>query len=139
MLEKAVGMLKSQGHTCVFLKGQEVYISNERGVKPLLTCYDEKRMEKGFYAADKVIGKAAAFLYVLLEPAEIYAGIISEPSLAVLNNAGIKVTYGEKVPLIKNRTGEGFCPMETAVSECKDARAALAAIRRKMEELKKEA
>lgn len=52
--------------------------STERGVKPLLQWLDGENSVKGFSAVDKVVGRAAAFLYVLLEVKEVYAGVMSE-------------------------------------------------------------
>lgn len=127
-LTKACQMLKEQELTCVFVSDDLVYISKERGVKPLLDCYYEKQMPQGFSAADKVVGKAAAFLYVLLGAAEIYTDVISRPALAVLQQNSIAVSYGQLTDAIKNRAGTGFCPMETAVLLVEDPSEALSAI-----------
>ena len=105
-----------------------IYISEERGVKPLLKCYYEKKMPSGFSAADKVVGKAAAFLYVLLGAKELYADVISRTALAVLQQYDITVTYGQLTDAIRNRTNTGFCPMETAVLAIDDPAEALLAI-----------
>lgn len=43
-------------------KGSTIYISTERGVKPLIDRIDDGTDLQGFSAADKVVGKAAAFL-----------------------------------------------------------------------------
>ena len=79
---------------------------------------------RGFCAADKVVGKAAAMLYCLIGVSEVYARIISEPALAVLKAEGIGVFYDQIVPAIRNRTGTGFCPMEAAVWDLADPQAA---------------
>jgi hypothetical protein len=78
----------------------------------------------GYVAADKVIGKGAAFLYILLKIKEIHANVISEPALAVLKDKGVKVFYEELVPMIRNRDNTGFCPMEQAVLDETDPQAA---------------
>nr|MBQ8252139.1 DUF1893 domain-containing protein [Lachnospiraceae bacterium] len=127
-LTKARQMLANQSLTCAFVSGEMVYISKERGVKPLLDCYYEKKIPEGFSAADKVVGKAAAFLYVLLGVKELYADVMSRPALAVLQQHGIAVTYGELTDAIRNRTNTGFCPMETAVRLINDPKEALNAI-----------
>ena len=62
-LLKAKKMLHEGGYTCVLCKSDKVYTSNERGVKPLLNWLDSNINLNDFCAADKVIGKAAAFLY----------------------------------------------------------------------------
>ena len=127
-LEKAYRMLQEQQLTCAFVLSDVVYISKERGVKPLLDCYYAKKMPTGFSAADKVVGKAAAFMYVLLGVKELYVQVLSRPALEILQKYGIAVTYCELVDAIKNRTGTGFCPMETAVLAIEEPAEALSAI-----------
>lgn len=127
-LTRACQMLTKQELTCAIVSGELVYISKERGVKPLLECYFEKKMPSGFSAADKVVGKAAAFLYVLLGAKELYADVLSRPAFAVLQQYDIIVTYGQLTDAIRNRTNTGFCPMETAVLAIEDPAEALSAI-----------
>lgn len=127
-LVKACRMLTEQELTCAFVLDEKVYISKERGITPLLDCYNEKKMPEGFSAADKVVGKAAAFLYVLLGVKELYADILSVPALKVLQKYGITVSHGQLTDAIRNRTNTGFCPMETAVLDIEQPQEALCAI-----------
>ena len=60
----AAELLKVEGYTCVFVRGKEVITSHKRGVKPLLELLDEGVSLEDFFGADKVIGKAAALLYI---------------------------------------------------------------------------
>ena len=89
-------------------------------------------------AADKVIGKAAAYLYVLLGVSDIYAYVISQPALDVLNRYGIRVQYETLVPAVRNRTDTGFCPMETAVLPVDEPEQALEILRAKRADLQKQ-
>lgn len=136
-MEKACRMMGEQQLTCAFVLDNLVYISLDRGVKPLLDCYDEKKMPPGFSAADKVVGKAAAFMYVLLGAKELYADVMSRPALAVLQSYGIAAGYGQLTDAIVNRTGTGFCPMETAVLAISDPAEALGAIKNTRNALQK--
>lgn len=122
-------------YTCVIQNGEHVYSSTERGVKPLLTWVNEGKDFSGFAAADKVVGKAAAFLYVLLNVDEMYAKVISVPAIDVLERYGIQVSFDEKVDAIRNRANTGFCPMESAVWEITEPAEALKVIRSKALEL----
>ncbi|MCI5750881.1 MAG: DUF1893 domain-containing protein [Oscillospiraceae bacterium] len=135
-IEKAKSLLKSEGYTCVVCSEDKIYTSTERGVKPLLAWIDGNTDMKGFSAADKVVGKAAAFLYVILGVKAVYADVISEPAKQVLNENGIDVEYVTLTDAIRNRAGTGFCPMETAVKSISEPAAAAEAVRRKIEELK---
>ena len=135
MLKNAIDLLNKHEATCVVLVGDTSIIRHDRGVKPLLDFIDEKYNIKGAVVADKVVGKAAAMLYVLLEIKELYACVISEPALEVLQKNGINVTYGEKVSMIRNRTDTGFCPMEQSVLKIDIPTKALNAIRNTLKAL----
>ena len=132
----ATSLLDKGDYTCVLCKDEIVYTSTERGVKPLLDMYDSKTDLKGFTAADKVVGKAAAFLYVLLGVEKVYAPVMSKPAMQILISFGVKIQSKLLVPEIINRQGTGRCPMEEAVDGITDAKEALAAIRSKLEKLK---
>ena len=114
-IDKAKELLCKNEYTCVVLKDDKEYSSRDRGVKPLLYWLNSDIDLKGAVVADKVVGKAAAFLYVLLQVEQVYAGVLSEPALKVLEGHNIKVTFGQKVSAIRNRDNTGFCPMESAV------------------------
>ena len=134
-LKNAKEMLLSESYTCVLCRGEMLFCSCERGVKPLLGWLDSDTETHGFSAADRVVGRAAAFLYVLLGVRFLYADIMSEPAREVLMAHGIEYTARQLVPAIRNRTGDGFCPMESAVRNIENPEAALAAIREKVREL----
>ncbi|MCM1528957.1 MAG: DUF1893 domain-containing protein [Alistipes sp.] len=134
-IERAVSLLGSCGCTLAAVCGDDELTSCERGVKPLLRLLDSGKSLRGYSAADRVIGKAAAFLYVLLSPAEVYAGVISKPALETLKSHGINVSYDVLADAIRNRDNTGFCPMETAVINDTDPEAALAHIREKLRSL----
>ncbi len=90
---------------------------------------------RGMFAADKVVGRAAAFLYVLLEVREVYALVMSECAEEVLLRFGVAYSFEERVPAIRNRAGDGFCPMEQAVLEIDEPNDALLAIKKRLAEL----
>lgn len=134
-LQFARTLLEKENYTCVICRGEDVLTDRRRGVKPLMELLESGKDLQGYSAADKVVGKAAAFLYCLLGVKALHAGILSEPALAVLENAGIPVEYGTLVPAIRNRAGDGFCPMETAVWDLDDPALAPDAIRIALQKL----
>lgn len=136
-LELAKEQLIKEGCTCVIRKGDVVYSSTARGVKPLLSLLDSGADYSGYSAADKVVGKAAAMLYVLLDVSKVHACVISEKAFTVLAKGGIEVTYDTLVDRIHNRTNTGFCPMEEAVWEIEDLQEGLQAVRDKVAQLAK--
>ena len=128
-------LLLEKGYTCVLCRGEQVYTSTLRGVKPLVQWVESGMDLFGFSAADKVVGKATAYLYVLLGIRELYAHVISKSALGVLREQGIDVTYGTLSEHIINRAGDGICPFEAAVTDISEPQAAYTAIRAKMREM----
>lgn len=114
-IEAARQRLAEGNFTCVLhIRGEE-YTSFERGVKPLLAFLKSKTDFAGAIAADKTVGAGAAHLYCLLGVRAVWANVISEAAEEILIKAGIAVFYGECVPYIINRRGDGMCPIESAV------------------------
>ena len=128
-------LLAQGGYTVVLCRDDVVYTDTRRGVAPLLALLDAGTDVRGFSAADKVVGKAAAFLYLRLGVAEVYAPIISESARDLLVAHGVAVSYDTLVPAIRNRAGDGYCPMETVTLPLTDPVEAECAIRRRLAEL----
>ncbi len=137
-LEQAKALLEQDGCTCVLRKANISYASKERGITPLLLWLDTGMNFQDAAAADKVVGKAAAYLYVLLQVTDLYAYVISEPALDVLERYGVRVIYETLVPAIRNRTDTGFCPMESAVLHVNEPQEALQILREKRAEMLKQ-
>ena len=134
-LERAKSVLVEGGYTCVMVKGEVVDVSVERGIRPLFQIVKSRADREGYSAADKVVGKAAAFMYMLMKVREVFAQVISKPALEVLEGAGIEVSYGECVTAIRNRTDTGFCPMESAVLDVKEPEEAYSVLEKRIERL----
>ncbi len=130
-------MLSDGDFTCVLCDGDTVLTSDERGVKPLLSWLKSGGDFSRFSAADKVVGKAAAFLYVLLGVRSVYAHVMSRPAYAVLCENGIGAEYNVLADAIFNRDRSGFCPMESAVLGIDSPDSALDAIERRLAEMGK--
>jgi len=75
---------------------------------------------KGAIIADKVIGKTAASLLTVAGVKEIYANILSEIAIPVLEQNNIKYEYKNKTEYIINNEGTGMCPMENKFKDEKD-------------------
>ncbi|MDO4617901.1 MAG: DUF1893 domain-containing protein [Clostridia bacterium] len=134
-LKKAKNLLHNGDFTCVLVKDEEIYTSLSRGIKPLADWYKSATDFEGFSAADKVVGKGAAFIYALLNIEALWADVISRSALEVLEKHGIKTEYQTLVENIKNRSGDGICPFEAAVLDIGNAFDAWNAILNKMKEL----
>ncbi len=122
----------SRGHTCVLTNGEDVIVTDERGVAPLLKWLDEEKNFEEYSAADKVIGKAAAYFYVTMGIKKIWASVISKPAAQVFEEYKIEYWYDSIVDAIINRKGDGFCPMESAVMNIDNPEEAIEVIRNKV-------
>lgn len=130
-LKQAREILLRDGYTCVLCRGGTVHTATARGVKPLMDWLDSGLELAGFSAADKVVGRATAFLYVLLGVRRVHALVMSTPARQVLVEHGIEALCDKEVPGIINRLGDGQCPFEEAVLGITDPQEALETIRKK--------
>lgn len=130
-------LLTDGDYTCVACRGQTLYTTTHRGVAPLLNWLDTGTDLSGFSAADRVVGRGAAFLYCLLNVKAVHARVMSLPAADVLRAYGIEAYADTFVAGIINRAGTGPCPFEAAVMDIADAREALTAIRNKRIEMQK--
>ena len=134
-MEKAVEMLKTGGYTCVICKDDCTYTSKERGIKPLVEWYDSGIDFEGAFAADKVVGKAAAMMYILMKAEKVFSYVMSKGAVETFERFGVQWYCDSVAEVIKNRTETGTCPMEQAVSSCAEPKEACAAVKRKLIEL----
>lgn len=134
-LEKSKEIFASGDYTCVLCKGEAVYTSKERGVKPLIMWLESGTDFTGFCASDKIVGKAAAMIYALLKVENVYAPVMSEEGARVLRKHGITPIYDTLVKEIRNRMDTGICPMEEAVKDIENPSEALNAIKQKIKQM----
>ena len=137
-LEKAKTVLYSDcDFTCVLCKGSITYTSRQRGIVPMVDFLSEGIDLSHFSAADKIVGKAAAMLFVLADVKEVYAAVMSASAAKLLAEHGIVPIYDTLTECIVNRSGDGLCPMEKAVQNIKEPEEALQAIRSTLAALRK--
>ena len=136
-LQRALARLDEGGFTCVITDGEQTFESHERGVAPLLAFLERGEIPVGCVAADRVVGKAAAFLYVLLRVRAVHAHVMSTPAVEVFARYGVAWSTDEQVAVIRNRAGTGFCPMETAVMNVTEAELVPDVLRAALARLKK--
>lgn len=97
----------------VVKNGELIYNSKERGVLPIYIAVTDPQYDtEGAAVADKVTGKGAALLCVYGKIGRLHTGTISESAAAVLKDAGIACTFDNLAGFIKNRQGDGRCPVE---------------------------
>lgn len=132
-IEKAVAFLVVDA-TCVLYRAEEdVQISHEKGIRPLvLWLAEDENALRGVVIADRIVGRAAAFLAVYGGAQAVYGEVMSEGAVSVLKNAGVAYRYKTLTDKIINRRGDGPCPMEQAVADITDPAQAAAVLRAKV-------
>lgn len=133
-LQAAQRML-DRGYTCVLCKGEQFRTCERRGIRPVVELLESGEDFRGFSAADKVVGRATAYLYVLLGVRGVYAHVMTQAAWQILETAGIEAYSDVLAEQICNRTRTGLCPMESACADVNTPREALAAVKRTLEQL----
>lgn len=111
--ERLEAILNREGFTCVVSKNGRILTSYDRGIRPVLQWIENDiDAVRGAVVCDKVVGKAAALLFVYGGIGEILAGVVSVPALEVFKAHGIVCVYRKLVSRIQNRDQTGLCPME---------------------------
>lgn len=67
---------------------------------------------------DKIVGRAAALLFVLGKVERVITPLASESAIDVLDAAGIEWFAERRIPYIVNRDRTGMCPMEQLANSC---------------------
>jgi hypothetical protein len=99
----------------------EIREFHRQGVIDLFTLLTEApQVLDGAQIADRVIGRGAALLMVKGRVREVFAYVISEPALDILQQAGIPTAYATLQPHIINRTGTDICPVEKLTASTND-------------------
>ena len=108
----------------------EIHRFIQRGVKDLLTLVTEHpELLRGALVADKAVGKAAAACMVTGGIRQVYADVMSEPALTLLEAHGVKASYAQLVDHIINRAGNDWCPMERLSRDVDDPTAIIQKIK----------
>lgn len=115
----------------VLVKEEEVIISRRPGIAFLLELAEAESYQ-GYSAADRIVGKAAAFLYSRMQVKNVYGETMSRKALEVLKKARINFQYQILTDNILNRTNTGLCPMEQTVLEIEDHQKAFSALKDKI-------
>lgn len=124
-LEKAKAALKNDKCTCVLTLGSVMFKSTERGVQPLLDWMNSGNNYMGYMVADKVVGRAAAFIDIAMGIREVYAEVMSEGAKELLEKNHVAAYADTIIPQIMNHDKSDVCPLEKAVEGIENAAEAL--------------
>ena len=138
-LARAREMVASGEAQCVLLVSGKIAVTKTGGgVSPLLEVYDQyKPLMQDAVLADKVIGRAAAFIAIAGGVRSVHAGVMSEDARDLLRQHGADAYCDILVPRILNRNKSDLCPMEKAVAGITDPEEAVDILTAAVEKLKK--
>ncbi len=134
-IEIAISTLS--GHTLALCKNGEVITSDERGVAPMVSFLKEGKDLTGYSAADKVVGKAAAMLFIKAKVKTVHAVTLSKKAESLFNAHGVTYSFENSAENIINRDKTGLCPMEQTVLDIDDIDNGVELIMKKLDELRK--
>lgn len=134
-LERAKSLL-SGDTTIALVFGEREFVSEKSGIAPMMEFIGKNIDLKNFSAADRIVGKAVAMLFVKAGVKAVYAEVISIPAFNFLVEHGVKTGFGIMVEAIKNRAGNGLCPMEQTVLDETDTDRAYEKLKDKLNQLK---
>ena len=117
--EMALLIQRGEASVIVAHAGIMENIEKGSGIRPLYDLYSAGKLE-GAVVADKVIGRAAAAILAAGKAKTLFAALLSEDAIPVLESAGIKWTAAQKTDRILNRAKNDCCPFETMVSGTAD-------------------
>ncbi len=101
--------------------GKVVFDTGAHGLSGFLLAIEKVGTELvDASVADRVVGRAAAFLCTYVKIASVFAVTISAVGLEVLRENGIYCEYKDLVPHILNSAQTDICPFEELVSGLRD-------------------
>lgn len=121
-LVEAIERLRQGRLALVFVKeGRVVAETGTGGIAGYLEVLEKKpKGLEGSASADRIVGKASAFLSLAAGVSSLYGEVISSGAIGLLRARRIPYWYGLKVPFVMNRTRTGLCPFEGAVLDVDD-------------------
>ncbi len=126
------------GCTLVLCKDGKIISSALKGIAPIMNLIAENIDLNGYSAADLIVGKAVAMLFVRCGIKAVYAQTLSMQGKAVLKKYKIPYEYGTLTKFIVNRAGTDVCPMEKTVTNTEDLDEAYSLLKAKVKELRQQ-
>jgi hypothetical protein len=101
---------------CIVKNGKDLFESRSHGVTSFLVAAQElKGNLEGACVADKVVGKAIAFLCIHFKIGAVFADTLSRPAKSILEKRSIHLEYNDLVRNILNADRTNLCRIERLV------------------------
>lgn len=125
-INNAKYILEDRNASVVFCRGEQMIILDGKGIKPLLELMKKQIALSEYSVADKIVGKAAALLFIKMKVSSVYGSVMSEKARDIFLHYNIPFFYKTLTKEIINRRGDDICPMEKAVENVNDPEKAYA-------------
>lgn len=135
MTDIELAIEKLDGHSISLCKNGEYFTDDGRGITPMMCFIADGKDLMGYSAADVIVGKAAAMLFVKAGIVCVHGRVMSEKGKDYLESSGISCTYNTLTDKIISRQGTDICPMEMTVANIDDAEKGYKALVAKQKEV----
>ena len=117
-LETASKRLNQKNLSLVVVKNGKVLFETEsHGLNDLVEAINQLQSSmKGSSVADRIVGRAAALLFVYSGVSAVFAATISDGGIAILGNNNVFHEFEKRVPRILNLKKTDVCPFEKLVA-----------------------
>ena len=132
MTDLEIAQSNLAGHTICLCKDGNCLFSEKRGIAPMMGFIAENVDLHGYSAADLVVGKAVAMLFVKSGVPHVFAKLLSQAGKKVLEEHGVNYRFETLTDKIVNRDGTDICPMEKTVSDTEDVDEAYLLLKNKL-------
>ncbi len=132
-LETAVRTLGE--HAVCLCKDGRCLTGDGKGLAPLMRFFADGIDLRGYSAADTVVGKAAALLFVKAGVTAVHGRVMSQSAEQYLRSRQVACSCDSLTERIMNRAGTVLCPMEKAVEGIDDENKGYEVLHRKMKEM----
>ncbi len=138
MTDLEIAIENLEGHSICLCKDGKFFTDDKKGIAPMMEFISAGRDLAGFSAADVIVGRAAAMLFVKTGITAVYGKVMSCGAKEYLESHSIPCSFGELTERIINRQGTDTCPMEKTVADIDDPDEGYVALERKLKLLKAE-
>jgi len=103
---------KATGLSILIIKNEKIlFQSKEEMLKPLVKAIRETDMNDAT-VYDKIVGRAAALLFIYAKVREVFAVTVSKPALSLLKENQVPISQLIITENIMNHAGSDTCPMD---------------------------
>lgn len=137
MSDIEIAVRELNGHSICLCRDGAFFTDDGRGISPMMKLIAQGKDLTGYSAADVIVGKAAAMLFVKAGIVSVYAKTLSQSGMEYLKANGIPCGYDTLTERIIDRSGNDICPMEKAVSGITDPEEAYSALSQALTRIRK--